>query len=265
MRFSVVTATYDRVHRLGGVFQSLCSQTFQDFEWVIVDDGSTDGTRERVATWDAFFPIRYTWKPNGGKHTAVNLGVQQAAGDFVFVVDSDDRCLPHTLRRFDEEWRRIPAPERFVCLGALCYHEDGRTIVGRRLGAAYVDVFRLSEALAVLDGDRCGIIRTDVFRKFPYPVFQDERFMIDGVVWNRMLRRYAARYLDEPLKIAGYAAGGLSRSGDLRLSSPKGAVLYHLELALSDVPVRMRVKSALNALRFCIVTAARRWRSRGSR
>jgi glycosyltransferase involved in cell wall biosynthesis len=257
MRFTVLTATYNRARTLPALFRSLCAQTFRDFEWVIVDDGSADGTRELVAAWDSFFPIRYTWKPNGGKHTAVNFGVQQAAGEFVFIVDSDDRCLPHTLERFDHHWRQLPDPDRFACLSALCYEEDGATVVGSRLGSDYVDTFRLRDALAVLDGDGCGIIRTDVFRNFLYPVFEGERFMIEGVVWNRVLSRYAARYVNEPLKIAGYAPGGLGRSGDLRFSSPKGAVLYHLELALSNVPLSVRAKSALNALRFSFVAAAR--------
>jgi glycosyltransferase involved in cell wall biosynthesis len=78
MKFTVLTATYNRAHTLPDVYQSLCAQTFRDFEWVIIDDGSADGTRELVLSWKPSFPIRYTWKQNGGKHTAVNIGVAQA-------------------------------------------------------------------------------------------------------------------------------------------------------------------------------------------
>src|SRR5207245_7624386 len=121
-----------------------------------------------------------------------------------------------------------------------------------------VDCFTLKDALANIGGaDRWGMIRADVFKQFRYPEFRNERFILEGVVWNRILRKYAARFFNEPLLIASYAAGGLGRQGDLRFSSPKGAVVYHAELALSNVPVGMRLKSAINALRFSCVAIAR--------
>src|SRR5579883_1323984 len=116
MRFTVLTPTYNRVGYLGRVYESLCAQTFRDFEWIIVDDGSTDGTQELVSSWKPFFPIRYTWKPNGGKHTAVNVGVAMAAGEFTLILDSDDHCIPHTLERLDYHWKQISNPERFAVL-----------------------------------------------------------------------------------------------------------------------------------------------------
>src|SRR5262249_27239052 len=105
--------------------------------------------------------------------------------------------------------------------------------------------------------DRWGIVRADVFKQFRYPEFRNERFMLEGVVWNRILRRYAARFINEPLLIASYVPGGLGRQGDLRSSSPKGAVVYHAELAFSRVPAAMRIKSAINAIRFSGVALAR--------
>src|SRR2546423_7154708 len=123
MRFTVLTATYNRAHLLPRVYESLCAQTFRDFEWVIVDDGSTDGTRELVSSWHEDFPIRYFWKPNGGKHTAVNLGVQEAAGQFIVILDSDDRLIPDTLERLDYHWKQIPDPRQFAFLVCLCYRE----------------------------------------------------------------------------------------------------------------------------------------------
>ena len=263
MRFTVLTATYNRAHTLGGVYSSLCSQTFRDFEWLIIDDGSTDGTRELVSSWQSFFPIRYTWKPNGGKHTAINMGAAQAAGEFVAILDSVDRCVPHALERFDYHWNQIQDPDRFACLVGLCYNEDGVTILGDPLPQKYIDIFDLGDALTLVNGvDHWGIVRSDVFRSFPYPEFRNESIIQEGVVWNRILKKYGARYFNEPLKIAGYAAGGLGRQGDLRWSSPKGAVIYHTELALSSVPLKMRLKSVANALRFSAVAVARELRRR---
>lgn len=264
MRFTVLTPTYNRAHVLKGVYESLCAQTFRGFEWIIIDDGSVDGTGELVSPWKADFPIRYTWKPNGGKHTAVNLGVSQARGEFITILDSDDRCVPNALERFDFRWREIPDPTRFAFLTGLCCDEAGR-IVGNQFPADYVDTYGIGKTLALADAERWGIVRTDILRRFPYPVYRNERDMLEGVVWNRIMRRYATRFINEALRIYTHTAGGLSNGGDRRANNPKGAVLYHAELALSDAPLRIRLKSAANAVRFSFVAAARELRLLESR
>ena len=259
MRFTILTPTYNRARHLGEAYRSLCAQTFHDFEWVIVDDGSTDGTPELVSTWKPFFPIRYIWKPNGGKHTAVNIGVEKAAGEFIAILDSDDRCVANALERLDYRWRQIPDPDRFANLVCLCCHEDG-SVLGSPLPEDHMDVFTIWDCIALSDADRWGIVRADILKKFRYPEFKNERFVLEGLVWNRIHKRYGTRFFNEPLRIAGYAAGGLTSEGDLRHSSPKGAVIYHSELAFSNAPIKIRLKSALNAARFSVVAAFREMR-----
>jgi len=256
MRFTILTPTYNRARFLGGVYESLRAQTFQDFEWVVVDDGSTDGTCDLVSSWKSRLPIRYVWKPNGGMHTAINLGVQMARGQFTAKLDSDDSLLPHALERVDYHWRQIEDQKRFAIVVALCLREDG-TVVGGRLPRDRVDVFSVGQLAALTDGGQWGTARTDVLRKFPFPIWKNERYVTESLVWNRILHRYGARFVDEPLHIYRVTPGSMSRSGDLRWSSPKGAVLFHAELALSDAPFKMRLKSAVNALRFSAVAAAR--------
>ncbi len=110
--FSVFAPTYNRAHTLPRLYSSLCEQTFKDFEWIIVDDGSTDETAEVVKPWlkAAPFRVRYFWKPNGGKHTAINRGVQEAVGRFLAISDSDDWYVPQALDRFIHHWNEIPTP-----------------------------------------------------------------------------------------------------------------------------------------------------------
>lgn len=254
-RFTVITPTYNRAHLIERTYKSLCAQTFTNFEWVVIDDGSADATKELVLSWKAFFPIRYLWKFNGGLHTALNLGTAVAEGEFVTQLDSDDYYVSHALERFDYLWQQIPTPERFSTLIGLCRREDESTI-GSPLSRESIDTFTLRDALALVDADRCSIVRSDVARSFRYPEFKNERFMIPGLVHNRILSKYAARHFNEPLKVVCPAPGHMS-SRDLRWSSPKGAFLYHTELALSDVPKGMRAKSALNAVRFAAVAALR--------
>jgi glycosyltransferase involved in cell wall biosynthesis len=260
MRFTVLTPTFNRAHTLGQVYESLCAQTFRDFEWVIADDGSTDGTRELVATWKPFFPIRYLWQPNRGKHTAMNLGVANSAGEFVLFFDSDDRCIPGALERFDYHWRQIPDPSRFANLSCLCCRPDG-SIVGKPYPEDCIDVYGFADQLRYRTVERWGINRTDVLREFPWP--EDERYAPEGLIWNRISRKYAARFVNEALRIYEPNTGGISATVTrLRVASPRTTLLYYRELTLSPAPFLLRVRGALNYCRFAVTTLFRRQKLR---
>ncbi len=256
MRFTVLTPTYNRAHTLGRVHETLCAQTFRDFEWLIADDGSTDGTKELVASWKPFFPIQYFWQPNRGKHTAMNLGVTHAVGEFVLFLDSDDRCIPTALERFDFHWRQIPDPANFANLSCLCRTPEG-TIVGGPYPSDCLDAYSFADQLRYRSAERWGINRTDVLREFPWP--EDERYAPESLVWNRISRRYAARFVNEALRIYEPNTTGISATVTrLRISSPKTTRLYYRELALSPAPVSLRLRGTLNYFRFAAIDIARK-------
>ncbi|MBQ7403876.1 MAG: glycosyltransferase family 2 protein [Lentisphaeria bacterium] len=100
MKFTIFTPSYNRAHTLPRLFDSLKKQTFQDFEWLIVDDGSTDETQkiiEEIQRSEKTFPIIYLKTENGGKHRAINLGLKHAKGTLFFIVDSDDYLPENSL------------------------------------------------------------------------------------------------------------------------------------------------------------------------
>lgn len=260
MRFTVLTPTFNRANILPRVYESLRAQTFRDFEWLIVDDGSTDGTRGLVESWNTWFPIRYFWKANGGQHTAINLGVREARGELTAILDDDDYCLPHALERIDYHWSRIPQPERFAGVIGLCYREDGKTLLGSEFPQAYVDTYTLRDSRRLTPVDRWGAMRTDLLRRFPYPVFPGERICDLGIIQNRIIRRYAMRYFNEPVQVHYYLADGITRRGDHRWSNPRGALVFHWELFLADLRFGSRLKALLNVLRFAPLAAFARLR-----
>src|SRR3954466_3782814 len=100
--YTVFTPSYNRAHLLPRVYESLEKQTFRDFEWLVVDDGSKDNTAQVIKELaaKASFPVRYVAKPNGGKPTAVNRGAQEAQGRLITILDSDDWFKPEALERF---------------------------------------------------------------------------------------------------------------------------------------------------------------------
>lgn len=100
--FTVFTSTYNRGYTLFRLYESLKNQGTTDFEWLIVNDGSTDNTHQLVEEWirkEKEFSIRYLEKENGGKPRAINYGIRYARGKFFFMVDSDDFLLPNALSK----------------------------------------------------------------------------------------------------------------------------------------------------------------------
>ena len=115
MIFTVCTPTFNRAHTIHLVFESLKQQTFTDFEWLVIDDGSDDETSTLIKQWqsEAFFPIRYKFQENQGKHIIANLGVEMARGELL-VADSDDSFKPEALEVFCEYWFSIPSVTKCI-------------------------------------------------------------------------------------------------------------------------------------------------------
>ncbi len=230
-KFTVFTPTFNRAHTLGRVHDSLKVQTFTDFEWLIVDDGSDDETTELVTGWTEAspFPIHYLRQTNQGKHMAFNLGVREARGELFLSLDSDDGCVPTALERFKHHWDAIPADERpgFSAVTALCLDQHG-DLVGTAFPTSPLD----SDALEIqyrhkLKGEKWGFHRTSVLREFPFPEMPGESFVSERLVWDRIAIRYRTRYVNEPLRIYHTGDGNPNLSGEDRQPA-RHADMYQL-------------------------------------
>jgi glycosyltransferase involved in cell wall biosynthesis len=252
---TVFVPTYNRAHLLGRVFESLKAQTFKNFEWVIVDDGSRDNTSDLVEGWqqDSPFEIRYLRKTNGGKHTAINPGVDMARGEYMVILDSDDWLAPNALERLLELWYEIPDHQLYSGVVGLCAHPDGR-VIGNRFP---LDVFD-SNAVDLMhthqvSGDKISLSRLDVMREFPFP-FQDLRGLVtEALVWNRIAQKYQERYVNETFAYKEYLEEGLTdRSLELQIKAAPATRLYYRELSQvkQQLPWKTRLKSLANYVRF---------------
>lgn len=203
--FTVFTPTYNRRHTIDRVFNSLCAQTFRDFEWLVVDDGSTDGTEDLIASWakQADFPIRYFRQPNSGKHIAYNLAVREARGQLFAPLDSDDAFLPDSLERLVRHWNAIPAAERprYSGLGGLCSDQHGALIGDKFPASPFDGDMRDLHYVLRLRGEKWGVTRTDVLRNFPFPEIPGTQFVPEGIIGLQMAATYRRRYLNEVFRI----------------------------------------------------------------
>jgi len=199
--FTVFTPTYNRAHTIKRVFDSLCAQTLRDFEWLVVDDGSTDNTAELIETWAAAadFPIRYFKQAHSGKHIAHNRAARAARGKFFLPLDSDDACVPYALERMAYHWNTIPESDRALYSGVdgLCSDQHGVVIGDRFPSDRFDTTLRERRYVYRLRGEKWGSVLTDIARRFPFPEVAETQFMPEGTVWLQMAKIYKIRCVNE--------------------------------------------------------------------
>lgn len=247
VEITVCTPTYNRAHTLPRVYESLLFQSRQAFEWVVVDDGSSDRTREMVERWctEKAFPIQYFWQPNLGKHVALNVGIAAARGELFVILDSDDVFPPWALEKASELWTSIPRPERdrYMGIGGLCAHlgEPGKLVTRPYPCDGFETTYVELSTRFGIQGDRVEFFVTEVLRQVaPYPSFPGEKFLPEALLWNRLSRQYRMLFFNTVLKYCEYLEDGLtamSRKMPLPLRCPQGARAFFCELA--DMPKLM--------------------------
>ncbi|MDR0880543.1 MAG: glycosyltransferase family 2 protein [Clostridioides sp.] len=228
-KITVFTPTYNRAHTLKNAYESLKNQTFSksDFEWLIVDDGSDDETESLVKEFvgeekdrldGESLNIRYVYKKNGGKHTAINKGVVESDGELFFILDSDDALAPNSLTVVEDEWKKIKDKEKFFGIVGLCTYPNGE-VIGTTLpedtdagalgvGFNFVDLyFKLG-----VRGDKTIAFTTEVLKKFPFPERDGIRFLPESVVWHEMSKYYSVKTVNEPMIVREYLDDGLTKN-----------------------------------------------------
>ena len=232
MRITVFTPTYNRGYLIEKLYRSLQRQTFHDFEWVVVDDGSTDDTEDRVASFakeENIFPIRYIKTANGGKHRAINVGTKVAQGELFYIVDSDDYLPDDALQIIDEVERTIPEAEKDA-FGGVCGIKgfENDKAIGRTFKGEFLDITNLERMKYGIQGDKAEVFYTHILRRYPFPEFENENFITECVVWDKIaFDGYLLRFFNETVMICEYRTDGLSAQGDeLYYRNPKGYGLY---------------------------------------
>lgn len=218
MRFTVFTPAYNRAHTLRRLYESLMRQSFRDFEWLVVDDGSTDNTEELIGELIGerpFFEINYIKTENGGKHRAINRGLPYARGELTFLLDSDDWLTDDSLEIIDCEERRIPEGEkqRYISISGLKLYENG-DLIGKTFSGDVLDITYLERPSHGISGDKGEVFYTELLKKYPFPEFEGERFATERLVWNEMAKDgYKIRYFNKPVQYCEYLEDGLTAGG----------------------------------------------------
>jgi glycosyltransferase involved in cell wall biosynthesis len=203
--FTIFTPTYNRAHTLHRCFESLSAQTLRDFEWIVVDDGSTDGTEQLVEGWirTATFPMRYLRQERGGKHIAHNLALAAARGKFFSCLDSDDGLVPDALEKLARVWDTIPEAMRpgFCGVDALCCDQHGRIVGDKYPGDPFDSYLRDRKYVHGSRGEKWGVVLTEIARRYPFPDVARGQYLPEGIVWLDMGKTYKNRAVNEIVRV----------------------------------------------------------------
>lgn len=230
VRLTVFTPAYNRAHTLPRTYQSLCEQDCKDFIWLIIDDGSTDGTADLVKEWqksvDNGFEIQYIYKENGGMHTAHNTAYENIRTELNVCIDSDDCMGRHAVRMILEKWEKV-REKGYAGIIGLDADLDGKVIgSGFPQGLKETTVVGYYEAGG--SGDKKLVYRTDIINQYPpYPMFEGEKYVSLAYKYRLIDQSYKMAVLDEVLCNVEYQADGSSMNM-LRqyLRNPRGFAFW---------------------------------------
>lgn len=210
---TIFTPAYNRAHTLSRTYKSLCRQTCKDFEWLVIDDGSTDGTKDLVAAWIAekIIDIRYIYQENQGMHGAHNTAYHNITTELNTCIDSDDYMPDDAVEKIISTWRKFGG-EQYAGLMGYDIREDG-TIIGtpfrENLAALSLTDYYASGG----KGDRKLVYRTEIINKYPdYPIFKGEKYVGLDYKYSLIDLDYPMLTLNEPLVIVDYQPDGSSNS-----------------------------------------------------
>lgn len=246
---SIITPTYNRAHLLRKCFDSLKQQTVDNFEWIIVDDGSTDNTKEVVE--DIFssagtMNIQYVYKKNGGKHTAMNASHPYIKGKYVLILDSDDYLTPDATEKVLKGWKEYQNNQSIGTLIFLRGDSEGKPRAYGEKERVPGD-YRKLKRIEVTSSDCCEVFRTNLFIQYPYSVFEGERFLSESELWNRLAEdQFKVVYINRVIYICEYLEGGLTDSGRrMRIKSPLGGMCTSELIMHREYSLPIRIKKSL--------------------
>lgn len=248
MKITVYTPTYNRKNTLERVYNSLKRQTIKKFIWLIIDDGSTDGTEEIVKKWIAEeknFQIQYRYKENGGVHTARDLAYALCRTELIFSVDSDDWLMDDAIERILNYWE-LNNDGSYAGIFARDIFEDGKDICPnfpKVFSATYQEFTYKYKCFS----EKTTILKKDIINKIKKtPVFKDEKLVGEGYKWIQLPNDKKFLLLQEPIGYKEFQKDGYTAdSKNVIFKNPKGFRENYKQHIISAIYLKPKIKGIL--------------------
>ena len=257
---TVFTPTYNRAYCLSKGYEALCRQTLKDFIWLVVDDGSTDNTKELVENWQKEcqdFDIRYLYKQNGGLASGYNAAIAVTDTELCVCVDSDDYLTDDAIEKVVMFWQEHRTEGYAGVVGLDCT-PDGDVIGDLLPEQKSVNLIDLMVGkYPMVNGDRKNFVRTDLYKAVaPMKEFPNERDFNPHYLHIKISKDYDFLVMNEKLCFVDYQTDGMTTNVFKQyLRSPNSfREMRLLDMSLKGVPLKYTIKKTIHYVSSCILS-----------
>ena len=260
MFFSVCIPAYNRAHTISRTLDSLVKQTFKDFEVVVVDDGSKDNTEDMVHNYADLLDLKYIKKENGGKHSALNVGIANAEGEFFLIVDSDDWLLDDGLNQMYGLCKKILNDDTYSGVLCRCANIETGKLIGDEIPTdyetmSYIDMHFVLRNKGVNLGDCCECNKTNILKRFRFPEKPGMKFVPEAWMFDQIGIEYKMLTSNIIVEMREYMEGGITLDKKYKIKNNIG-YLYHYVSRIENILPKTNLGLAAE-----IITWWRNWQS----
>lgn len=256
---TVFTPAYNRADLLTRCYESMCKQTNKNFIWMIVDDSSTDNTREISESWvqnTKDFQVIYIYKENVGLHTAYNTAIANIDTELCVCIDSDDFMPDNAVGLILDFWKKNGS-DKYAGIVGLDFDMDGNVIGDMLPDIKSVNLIGLfTGKYNIVNGDRTNVVRTELYKKYaPMKVFKGEKNFNPHYMHLQISEEYDFLVLNENLRFVDYQETGMSNSmlKQYRSSPNSFAEIRKLYLSFKDTSLKFKIKHSIHLASSCIL------------
>lgn len=290
---TIFTPTYNRKHTIRRTYESLCRQTCKDFEWLIIDDGSVDGTREWVESLGAKsttkgrrfdwmgreqdgedenhfsinlpdFRLTYIYKPNGGLYTGYNVAYATIKTELCVCIDSDDFMPDDAVEKIVGLWT-TEGSDKYCGIIGLDIDVTNRTPIGGYFPSEMKEAYRSDLFINhIHEGDSKEVMRTALMKEVaPQIGFEGEKNFNPSYMLSQVWDKYPLLVLNSNLCNVEYQIGGDSMSQGIfkqYVNSPRSFAKHRiLHMRMQRYPYRLKFQAAAHYISSCIISHDRNW------
>lgn len=260
---TVFTPAFNRAHTLHMNYEMLKKQRDKDFIWMIVDDGSTDNTKELVSGWISEGAIRilYHKQENKGKPSATNYSIKNSKSVLWVCIDSDDYISENAVAIIRRQYENARLNPKCACIIGNKYDMDTGNAVGVDGGTKYAIEFPKDIEYAYhweieykyhIRADKVYFFFLDILKKYKYPIISDEKFIGESILFEQIGTDYQFYIIHQKLYFCKYLEDGLTASYlQLHIRNPKGYKMLKQQEMIYPKPLIEKFKSAIMYVAGC--------------
>lgn len=261
-KITVFTTTYNRAYTLHKLYRSLCNQTNKNFLWLVIDDGSSDNTKELVEKWvrEKKIDIVYHQKENGGMHTGHNTAYSLIETELNICIDSDDYMPSDAIDVIIKFWETNKS-ENYAGILGLDIYQDGSLVSNKKFPSIVkAGKYYQLKGKYGLKGDIKFVYRTDVIKRYPkYPTYENEKFTPLGYKYLLIDQDYDMLFLNKPLCVVEYMDDGSTKNIIKQyFKNPRGFIHERQVRMKYAYTFKERFTNAMHYISSCLIIKERK-------